>query len=694
MDTPSEIRAEFPRRVREIENAWIPMPDGVRLAARIWLPEDADSDPVPAILEYLPYRKRDDTAARDQLTHPWFAGHGYAGVRVDMRGTGDSDGVCEGEYLRQEQDDAIAVIEWLAAQPWCSGQVGMMGISWGGFNGLQVAARRPPALAAVITLCSTDDRYGDDIHFMGGAMLTDNLSWGATAFAIAHTPPDPEIVGSRWREIWKRRLEGNGLWLLDWFRHQHRDEFYAHGSICENYADIEIPVYAVGGWADGYTNAIPRMMENLTCPRKALIGPWAHKYPHFATPEPRIGFLQEALRWWDAHLKGASNGIMEEPMMRAWMQEPAAPDPQPAQRPGRWISALCWPPPDAKSLRLHLADAGLFREAQPAASPLLLASPETAGCAAPAWCAYGIGADGALDQNREAGLMRFFESEPLTEDMELFGFPLLRVRVSSATEQANLAATLSMVAPDGAATLAGFGILNLTHRNGSAAPQPMPLDRPVDATLQLNAIGQRIPAGWRLRLALSSAYWPMIWPSAERAALTLHLSDSWLDLPLHIAADNAPTLPPFPAPQSAPPLEAEQMSPAKHTRAHTIDSVSGEERHRRSSDSGRVRHLHTGLETRHVCKETFRIHPADPNSARAVCRWRKTYARGDWKAEVKVKTSVAAHADVWRIRARLTARDQDGVVATKIWSNDIPRPLAGEATVSPTAAEAVALQSK
>ena len=357
--TQIAIRTDFPRPVREIENTWIEMPDGVKLAARIWLPEDAEADPVPAILEYLPYRKSDGTVARDHLTHPYFAGHGYAGVRVDMRGTGDSEGVCLGEYLQQEQDDALAVIEWLARQPWCSGKVGMIGISWGGFNGLQIAARQPEALGAVITLCSTDDRYADDIHFMGGAMLTDKLAWGGTAFAIANTPPDPEIVGDRWRDMWLERLENNGLWLLDWVRHQRRDAFYAHGSICEDYGAVQVPVYAVGGYADGYTNPIFRMMQNLSCPRKALVGPWAHKYPHFATPEPRIGFLQECLRWWDQHLKGIDTGIMEEPMIRAWMQEPVAPDPASTERPGRWISALSWPSPATFEQVLHVTPEGL-----------------------------------------------------------------------------------------------------------------------------------------------------------------------------------------------------------------------------------------------------------------------------------------------------------------------------------------------
>ena len=164
--------------MREIEHLIIPLRGGTKLAARVWLPEDAEQDPVPAILEYLPYRKRDGTYERDALTHPYFAGHGYAGVRVDLRGCGESDGLLFDEYAPQEQDDALEVIAWLAAQPWCSGAVGMIGISWGGFNGLQVAARRPPALKAVVTICSTDDRYRDDVHYMGGALLHGDLGLG------------------------------------------------------------------------------------------------------------------------------------------------------------------------------------------------------------------------------------------------------------------------------------------------------------------------------------------------------------------------------------------------------------------------------------------------------------------------------------------------------------------------------------
>jgi hypothetical protein len=275
---------DFPHAVEEHENVWIEMADGARLAARIWLPEGAESAPVPAILEYIPYRKRDMTAVRDSLMHPYIAGHGYACVRVDLRGSGESDGVLTDEYLPQELDDGVAVIDWLARQPWCDGKVGMIGISWGGFNGLQIAGLRPPALQAVITACSTDDRYADDIHHMGGCLLGDNLSWASVMFAYNSLPPDPALVGERWRAMWLERLGGSGLWLDTWLGHQRRDGYWRHGSICEDFGAVQCPVYAVSGWADGYSNAVFRLLAGLDVPRKGLIGPWAHRYPHIGEP--------------------------------------------------------------------------------------------------------------------------------------------------------------------------------------------------------------------------------------------------------------------------------------------------------------------------------------------------------------------------------------------------------------------------
>ena len=267
----TRIVSRFPRKVRKIETAWIPMPDGVRLAATIWLPEDAEHDPVPAVLEFIPYRRRDFTAAGDALHHPYMAGHGYAAVRCDLRGTGDSEGLFEDEYSRQELDDGFHVLAWLAAQPWCSGTTGMMGISWGGFNCLQVAALRPPSLKAVYSVCSTDDRYADDVHYMGGVLLNNNLNWGATATTMGMRPPDPAVVGDGWFAMWMERLDNAPNLVADWMKHQTRDGQWKHGSVCEDYAAIEAAVYAVGGWADGYTNTVPRLVAGLRAPCRALV---------------------------------------------------------------------------------------------------------------------------------------------------------------------------------------------------------------------------------------------------------------------------------------------------------------------------------------------------------------------------------------------------------------------------------------
>src|SRR5690606_1029269 len=333
---------EFPFEVTEIENQWIPMSDGTRLAARIWMPKNAEREPVPAIVEYLPYRKRDFTAYRDSINHPYFAGHGYACIRVDLRGSGESDGVLTDEYLHTEWRDGLEVLRWIARQPWCTGDIGMMGVSWGGFNALQIAALAPPELKAVITLCSTDDRFADDVHHMGGCLLSENLSWASVMFSHNALPPDAALVGARWRTMWRNRLESNRAWLETWLRHQYRDAYWKHGSICEDYSAIECPVLAVSGWTDGYSNAVFRLMAGLECPRKGLIGPWGHTYPHMGVPGPTIGFLQEALRWWDQWLKERDTGVMDEPMLRVWMQDSVPPTTSYVERPGRWVAEDGW----------------------------------------------------------------------------------------------------------------------------------------------------------------------------------------------------------------------------------------------------------------------------------------------------------------------------------------------------------------
>ncbi|MED5530900.1 MAG: CocE/NonD family hydrolase, partial [Pseudomonadota bacterium] len=289
--------------IEVIPDQGIILSDGTRLSAKVWRPKDYNKKKYPVILEYIPYRKTDGTQVRDAVTHPYFSERGYICLRVDLRGNGDSEGLLFDEYTETELSDAEEVISWAASQSWSNGNVGMMGISWGGFNSLQVAARNPKALKAIITLCSTVNRYTDDIHYKGGCLLNENLGWGATMLSFSSRPPDPLFVGERWRELWLERLDQQPHLSPIWLQHQSRDEYWKHGSICEDYSKIEAPTLAIGGWGDAYKNAVPALLENLSCPKKGIIGPWVHKYPHFAVPEPRIGFLQETLRWWDKWLK-------------------------------------------------------------------------------------------------------------------------------------------------------------------------------------------------------------------------------------------------------------------------------------------------------------------------------------------------------------------------------------------------------
>ncbi|MCF8107239.1 MAG: CocE/NonD family hydrolase, partial [Desulfohalobiaceae bacterium] len=430
-------------KITILEHVWIPLIDGIRLAAKIWLPESAEQTPVPAILEYIPYRKRDVEAVSDSITHGYFAGHGYACVRVDLRGAGESEGVLEDEYLQQEQEDGLQVLKWIASQPWCTGAIGMMGISWGGFNALQLASLRPPELKAVITVCSTDDRYADDVHYMGGCLLGDNLSWASTMFSYNSCPPDPELAGENWRKMWFERLRKSGLWLEKWLRHQRRDAYWEHGSVCEDYAAISCPVLAVSGWADGYSNAVFRLLEGLTVPKKGLLGPWSHKYPHFGVPGPAIGFLQEALRWWDQWLKGLETGIMQEPMLRVWMQDSVAPTTKYSTRPGRWVAENDWPSGAIRTQTYRLQPGELI-QGQDRMTPrtVTIQSPLSVGLYAGKWCSYAAPPDLPHDQREEDGGALIFESHPLIEPLEILGAPVVEIDLASNQPVAMIAVRL------------------------------------------------------------------------------------------------------------------------------------------------------------------------------------------------------------------------------------------------------------
>ncbi len=666
-----------PQPIRHVETLWIPLSDGTRLAARLWLPEDAERRPVPAILEYIPYRRRDGTRDGDDLTHPYLAGHGYGCVRLDIRGSGDSEGVIHDEYSRQEQDDAVEAIAWLAKQSWCDGKVGMMGISWGGFNSLQVAARRPPALKAIVTLCSTDDRYADDMHFMGGSHMTGNLEWGSSFFSIMGRAPDPLVVGERWRELWRERLEAVRPYFAEWLRHQRRDDYWRHGSVCEDLKAITCAVMAVGGWADGYSNAVFRLLQGLGCPRQGIVGPWGHKYPHNGVPGPAIGFLTETLRWWDHWLKGRDTGIMAEPMLRAYVQDSVAPASHYDMRPGRWVAEPAWPSPNIRAETLFLHPARLEPRPGEAVS-LAVSSPQTTGAAGGEWCPYGLGVLGPelpTDQRADDAWSLVFDGEPLAETLEILGAPALEAEIESDRPVAILTARLNDVAPDGRVTRVTYGVLNLTHRDGHAAPAALEPGRRYRIRLQLNEAGHRFLAGHRIRLALSTAYWPIIWPAPEPVWLTILGGVSRLSLPRREPRPEDQRVR-FAGPERPAPTRRRVIRPGAVHRRIEQDVGSGEQRIEVLRDDGHSAIEEIGVETAFHKVLRYRMHPDDPTTARAAAGYdiRHRHAQG-WDTRIRTHSAIACTKSEFIVEADLEAFEGEVRVFSRSWTERIPRDL-------------------
>lgn len=674
---------DFPHRVRDLEHVTLPMRDGTMLSARIWLPESADRTAVPALLEYIPYRKRDGTRLRDEPMHRWFAGHGYAAVRVDLRGSGESEGVLTDEYAPQEQQDALDVLAWIADQPWCNGSVGMLGKSWGGFSALQVAALRPPQLRAVIAVCATDDRYADDAHYMGGCLLNENLIWGTVLMTLCAQPPDPALLGPIWRTRWRQRLAQVAAFPARWLRHPFRDDYWRHGSIAEDFAAVQVPVWAISGWADGYSNAVLRLLAGLRCPRHGLIGPWAHVYPHEGVPGPAIGFLQQAVQFWDRWLKGDDNGWQDEVRLRAWLQDSQRPDADPTHRPGRWVGETEWPSPRLQPLRLLLAPGRLLPEgaAAAAAPPIAHCSPQSVGLQAGAWCGFGLEGDQPGDQREDDRRSLCFDSAPLAEPLPILGAAELDLLLTVDRPVALLAARLCEVFADGASARVTYGLLNLTHRDGHATPRPLPVGEPLRVRIALNDAGHVFAAGSRLRLALSTSYWPLAWPAAAAVTVAVHPAGSALLLPQRPPRPEDDALPPLPPPRSAPPSPHTDVHAGGVRRSVTRDPGTGEVVHRTVIDlepdgsPSLLRLDDIGLLTGHGIAETFTVRDDDPLSARAEVRHETITRRDGWSAAVSLRASLHADAEQFHFTAELVARENGIDVHRQRWHEVVPRRL-------------------
>jgi len=631
----------------------IPVRDGITLSARVWLPAESEKTPLPAILEILPYRKRDGTAVRDATTHAQFAKHDYVCLRVDLRGCGESEGLFDDEYSEQELRDVEDTIAWIAKQPWCSGAVGIMGISWGGFNGLQVASRQPAALKAVISLCSSVDRFADDIHYKGGCQLTENIGWAATAMSWFSMPPDPALAGDNWRDIWLERLENTPFLIGEWLSHPTRDDYWKHGSACEDFSRIKAPVLIIGGWHDGYRNTPAKLLEGGTSGVvKAIVGPWNHKYPHLASPKPRMDFVHEALRWWDHWLKGIPNNVSDDPAYRVYIMDGIAPCTTYDMRPGRWIGLPAWPAPETESTRFCFGDGRLGGAEM--SQPVRVETHAICGRGFGEYFPFGFG-PGELpdDQRADDALSACFDTAPLNEAMTILGAPRVQVSLSSDKPFGQIAVRLCDVAADGASTLITYGLLNLQFRDGFDTAVPMIPGQTFDVTVDLDQAAYVVSHGHTLRVSVSASYWPFIWPERDRVALTICQGSIVL-----------PTLQ-HPDPGGLEwvcPDHQSEIEPLMHviktgTEEKNLLSKDGQDILVISGDHGETELPDTGLRLASKRHEVWSIDHHDVSRASAQINWDRSMSREDFEARTRVEAKMRSDSDHFHVSFTIRAND-------------------------------------
>jgi len=564
----------------------IPMSDGVTLAADCWFPDAPGKFPV--VLEYLPYPKSDiDWAFNDGMRY--LAERGFVTVRLDARGTGDSQGTALDEYCPQEQLDGVEAIAWLAAQPWSTGKVAMMGSSYGGFTAIQVAMRRPPALKAIAPMYFTDRRYTDDCHYKGGAlqMLYDVANYSLQMTCRSLLPPRRELVGEQWVSIWNDHLK-NEPWLLRWLEHQTEDEYWRHGSLCENYSAIEAATLMIGGWRDGYVNANLRTFAHLTCPKKLIMGPWLHVRPASGVPGPRMNHWREVARFFGCWLMDLDNGVMDEPPIAIYVQQWDEPRSDRMNTRGFWRFESEWPPRRAYDLRLYLsgvADTGTLTIKGPPKSNvtrIFAHTPSVGSTFGPFPAADPLMLPG--DQRIDEGYSLLYTSAALDEPTEILGHPRVTLYVESTAQVMNFVARLCDVAPDGSSALVTRGVLNATHRNSHSSPEALVPGDVYLLEIELDATSWIFEPSHRIRLAITSADFPNIWPSPFAATNKVHSGRAFPSMLLLPALGAAPQDLPTPEFESVATPSANLPAPAPSWRV-TRDVMSGSTELRIQSES-------------------------------------------------------------------------------------------------------------
>ena len=504
--------------------------DGIQLAADIYMPPTG-SGPFPALLEALPYRKDDLTASSHTDDYVRLAREGgFVVCRLDVRGTGSSDGLATDEYPIVELDDLTDVINWLATQPWSNGRVGMFGYSYSGFNSLQVACTRPAALHAICAVYATDDRYTDDVHYMGGALRAiDLVDYCHYMTACNLLPPVPALFGDNWKSEWQMRLNEIQPWILTWLGQQHDGPYWRHGSLRPGYERIQCPTMIVAGWADGYRNNTFRTFEALQCEKSLLIGPWSHSAPAHAHPGPNIDLVPEMIAWFNRWLRPDSTVVATEPPIRVFVRHSTKPDADLAMLNGEWRFEETWPP--ARSITTTLRPTATHATHNDASDIDVLDVRPDVGVAAWNSCAGGLPWGQPTDQREDDSWSLTYDWPIDSDHFEILGHALLKLKVASDQPVASLSVKICDVFPDGTSALVARGFLNLTHRTSSTQPHPLVPNVFENVDVELEATSWVFARGHKIRLSIAGADWPNIWSPPHPFVLSVDRSTVQLLLP-------------------------------------------------------------------------------------------------------------------------------------------------------------------
>ncbi|MEH2545580.1 putative acyl esterase [Bradyrhizobium sp. AZCC 2262] len=658
-----------------VDHLAIPLASGLTLGARLWRPADAEGVPVPALVDYHPYRSSDGSALADEGIYASLAARGYACVKLDVRGTGNSEGLHRDQFDAAYWTDAVEALAWIASQPWCNGKTGMTGLSWPAHASLMVATHQPASLGAIFPVDGADDRYLN--RYQGGCLLVYAVWHGAQLSGMHLRPPLPWVVGERWRDMWLERLASYQNYFEIWGAHPTFDSYWHAGSATLGLHKITCPVLMSVGWADtGYAVALPRLLDNLAVPRAAIAGPWGHCFPHTAHPGPGIDFVDLAARWFDHTLKGSGDGQGVEafPALTAWLIESHAPSSDLAERPGLWVSEKIWPSPSIEMRRYGFAP-GRLGVGLSSDATLAIRSPLTVGTGAGEWMPWyptGPGAYLPGDQREADGLSLCFDSDPVVGDTDLLGQPTLNLAVSSDQDCGQIVVRLCDVAPDGASTRMTFGFLNLGHRDGDERPVAVEPGNIYEVRLALAPIGWRMTAGHRIRIAISTSYFPIIWPAPRHATLSFDLSRCGLALPLR--ANDAGCAAPAPAvPTSQPKLPATASRPPRLRRRCSFDISSSRLELVVDEDNGETRLEQDGLTFGSTLTRRYSITAHDPLPARCTTSATWTLSRGDWATKVAVDAEVTSDGDSFLVDTRISADESGREIYARRDVKKIPR---------------------